>query len=202
MSIAVLAEHLGPSRCVGCARPGAVLCKYCRDGLPQGICNPPLGIDRVLAGWSYEGAARSLVLELKLRGRRGPAAVLGAALVERVRGYGTRAEALTWIPGRSRDIRQRGFDHAEVIARVVARSLGLPCRGLLRRTGDRADQTVLDRAGRRANLKGAFVALASSERVVVIDDLMTTGATLSEAARALRAGGAGYVEGWVACSVA
>jgi predicted amidophosphoribosyltransferase len=159
-------------------------------------------MDRVLAGWSYEAAARSLILELKLRGRRGPASQLGAAIVERVWSHGTRAEAIAWIPGRSRDISQRGFDHAEVIAREVARALGLPCLGLLRRTGDRVDQTALDRAGRRANLRGAFVASTSPDRVVVIDDLMTTGATMSEAARALRAVGADYVEGWVACSVA
>ena len=202
MSFAALVDHLGPNRCVGCARPGAVLCRGCRAELPSGTGNPPRGIKRLVAAWGYEGAARSLILELKLRGTRTAAVELGDAIVESVWQQGTRAEAVAWIPGRTRDIRRRGFDHAEVIARTVARKLGLPCAGLLGRTGDRIDQTALDRAARRANLKGAFVVAKSPDRVAVVDDLMTTGATLAEAARALRAGGADYVEGWVACSVA
>jgi len=145
--------------------------------------------------------ARSLVLALKLRRRREAAHPLGRAIVDEVWRRGSLIETLTWVPARPRDIRDRGFDHAELIARVVSRFLGIPAKPVLLRTGTGVDQAALGARERKLNLAGMFAAPGVSGHVGVVDDLMTTGATLSEAARALRAGGAQAVEGLVACSV-
>ncbi|MDQ3964383.1 MAG: hypothetical protein M3277_10800, partial [Actinomycetota bacterium] len=151
--------------------------------------------------WFYEGYPRDLILGLKLRGRRVAAAPLGAAIAGWLDRHGTGATAITWVPGRKRDMRARGFDHAEAIARVASSLLGLPALSLLTRTSERPDQTTLDALQRRRNLVGAFTAATSPKAILLIDDLMTTGATLIACAQALKASGAGHVEGVTACRV-
>ena len=203
MAVSTLAEHLGSARCLGCRRGGALACTACREALAQATVAVRIPhVDRVIAAWDYDGIARSLILSLKMRGRRTAAHELGFALAERVREEGSAAEALVWIPGRRRDIRRRGFDHAHLIATVVSRRTGLPALPALVRTADRTDQTRLGAAARKANLAGAFRSRPVPSRVAIVDDLVTTGATLAEAGRALRGAGAHYVEGLVACSVA
>ena len=153
----------------------------------------------MLAAWAYEGAARSLVLDLKLRGRRPAAAPLVAAMCEEVARPGVAGEALTWVPGRRSDALRRGFDHAEVLARSLAARLGLPAVALLERTSARPDQTALGAAERRLNLAGAFRARPWDRPVVVVDDLVTTGATARACAAALDVAGASQVEVLAAC---
>ena len=187
---------------MGCARVGGILCADCRVSITPALSPPPVKrIDRVIAAWDYDATARSLVLALKARGRREAAAELGGALVERIWGAGLAVDVLTWVPARDRDVRQRGFDHAELIARVAARALGLPLVAALGRTGPRLDQSGLGADERQLNQAGAFTARYVGRRVGVVDDLMTTGATLSDAGRALRHEGAFRVEGLVACFV-
>ena len=155
----------------------------------------------MIAGLEYEGAARALILALKLDGKRAAAEPLAAALCSAVAARGLAAAVITWVPGRRRDIRRRGFDHAEALARSVARRLGLPARRLLARSpGRRADQTSLGAAERSANLEGAFVA-AGRPRVAVglVDDLVTTGSTARACTDALLAAGAPGVEVLAAC---
>jgi predicted amidophosphoribosyltransferase len=106
---------------------------------------------------------------------------------------------VTWVPGRRRDVLDRGFDHAAVLARAVSLQLGLHRRNLLVRTRAPSDQTDLGRAERFANLEGAFRSRPVSGRVVLVDDLVTTGATAGACARALLDGGASSVEVLAAC---
>ncbi|MDP9226019.1 MAG: ComF family protein [Actinomycetota bacterium] len=154
------------------------------------------------AAWAYEGAARALILALKVRGLRSAAQPLVAGMIGASRRGGLRGRVLTWVPGRSGDITARGFDHAEVLARGMARGLGLPVHGLLTRRAAARDQTLLSAGDRAANVRGAFWAARSPSRVVLVDDLITTGATAGSCAGALRAAGADGVELVVACRVA
>jgi predicted amidophosphoribosyltransferase len=139
------------------------------------------------------------VLGLKLDARRPFAEPLVAAMVDEVRRRGLDAGVVTWVPGRRRDIRRRGFDHAEVLARGLARRLGLGARSTLRRVDARPDQTTLSGAARRRNLRGAFAARPCPQTVALVDDLVTTGATASACAAALRRAGAPSVEVIAAC---
>ena len=154
----------------------------------------------MVVGFPYEEAARSLVLDLKLRGDRSAALPLVDALVAGVAAAGLTAEVITWVPGRSPENRRRGLDHAGTLAAEMGRRLCLPVHALLRRTGERADQASLGAAERWANLQGAFVARDCPSRVALVDDLVTTGATAAACARALRAAGAIRVEVLAACS--
>ncbi|MGH2786506.1 MAG: ComF family protein [Actinomycetota bacterium] len=195
-----LLDLAGTDRCCGCRRRGSVLCPSCARGLrPAPDLGPIPGIDRALAALEYEDPARALVLALKLSGRRGAAEPLVDAMWRRAVREGLRGAVVTWVPARPPDVRVRGFDHAELLARGLARRTGLPARRLVARAGAAPDQASLPAAERLRNLAGAFRARPASACVVLVDDLVTTGATATACAAALRAAGAPGVELMAAC---
>lgn len=195
------AQFLGAGACAGCGSRGAVLCTGCRLRLARPLQDAPVpGVKQVLAPWDYAGAARSLILALKLRGRRSAAEPLAEAMTKEAFARGLEGSAIAWVPGHRADTRLRGYDHAEVLAAEVGARLGLPVLRLLRRAGPRrADQTALGREDRWENLEGAFLARNCRAGVVVIDDLVTTGATAGACSEALRNAGAQTVELLAAC---
>ena len=113
-----------------------------------------------------------------------------------------RPDALVPVPLHARRIRQRGYDQALELARPVARELGLPLVEGLQRVRATHAQSELDAAARRRNLRGAFVARPGlPAHVALVDDVMTTGATLRAAAMALRRAGVERVDAWVCARV-
>lgn len=196
-----IAELVGRAACAGCGRRGVALCRDCERRLvAPGPRTPPPGIDRLICPYRYEGAPRSLVLDLKGRGRRDAARPLAEALVRVARRAGVGAEVVTWVPCAAAARRRRGFDHAELLARSAAEALGLPCTPLLARTGAIRDQVGLSAPERWSNLKGAFVARSAPAKICLVDDVITTGATAGRCAAALRGAGATEIELLVACS--
>ncbi len=150
----------------------------------------PPGVNTCCALLDYDGAGRELVARLKYRNCRSSVPFLAAGMAALV-GAG-RPDVVTWAPTTPARLRTRGFDQAEVLARRMARELRVPCRRLLRRAPGPA-QTGRDAAAR---LSGpTFVARRAlhGERVVLVDDVVTTGATVSAAARLLHQAGAGEV---------
>ena len=200
MTLLELVGLASPERCAGCRLPGSALCRECVHTLGKPVVSEVPGVDQVVVGLPYRGAARSLVLDLKLRGDRGAAPPLARALLREVATVGLTAVVVTWVPGRAQENRRRGLDHAGILASQVGRGLGLPVQPLLERTGERPDQTSLRAAERWANLQGAFVARDCPQRVALVDDLVTTGATAAACSRALKEAGATRVEVLAACS--
>lgn len=159
------------------------------------------GLDSVAARWRHEGAVRGLVLGLKLGGRRRYAGTLVCGMADLVAEVGTEASVVTWPPCSRADRRRRGYDHAEVLARGLAGRLGLPAGPLLTRVAGAHDQAALTGAERRTNLSGVFAAARPvSGSVLLVDDVVTTGATLQACASSLRSAGAGPVEAFAASS--
>jgi competence protein ComFC len=147
--------------------------------------------DGIRAAFAFEGVARELIVALKFRHRRSAARVIAAQMVGRL-GL-QHIDLVTWAPTSARRVRRRGYDQAEAIAQSVARQLGVPCRRLLYRAHG-APQTGKSRADRLAG--PAFRARRPRHDlcVLVVDDVVTTGATLRTAAETLRAAGVARVE--------
>lgn len=190
----------GPPRCASCGVLGHVLCPACLAELPA--C-PPLDpqppLAQLSAGCLYEDVPRSLVLGLKLRSLRTNAIPLAGAMCRSAWRDGISGDVVTWVPGNRAEARRRGYDHAEVLARLVAARLGLPAAPLLGLRTAKPDQTSLTGAQRRASSKDAFLARTVHGRVVIVDDVVTTGATICACAGALLRVGARTVEGLVGC---
>jgi predicted amidophosphoribosyltransferase len=145
---------------------------------------------------AYEDGGRELLARLKYRNARDALRWLAAGMAAAVAGSLSSGPApdpvvVTWAPTTAARRRARGFDQAELLARAVARTLGLPCRRLLRRHPG-PPQTGRDLEGRRAG--PVFTARRRAPpRVLLVDDVVTSGATVTAAARALRAAGAAHV---------
>jgi ComF family protein len=212
------AGALLPQVCALCGEPGhAVVCPPCTAALPQcgahcpvcalpgapetpcGACQrQPQAYDRTVAPFQYSYPVDRLIQALKYRGRLALAPFFAAAI-----GHGIAAAGVDVVlpvplsPGR---LRERGFNQALEIARVIARQRSLHLdRRLLTRRRETGAQAALSIDERRENVRGAFHAGADLRglRVAVVDDVMTTGATLAEIARVLKESGAARVENWV-----
>jgi predicted amidophosphoribosyltransferase len=149
-------------------------------------------VGEVIAAVPFAGRPRDVLLGFKYGNRRALAHHLAGLLVNRLLADGatTRGiDVVTWAPTSRRRRRERGFDQAEAVARRVAAQLGLPCRRLLERERGR-HQTGLDRIARLHGPSFRAAPAARGQRVLVIDDVATTGATLRSADDALRAAGA------------
>lgn len=201
-------------RCVGCARPGRLLCPACRAGLPRephaAVVRPrPADLGPVWSAALHEGAPRAMVVGLKERAqlglRRPLARLLADAVAAAVRAAAYDGPVLLCpVPPRPGSVRRRGHDPTGAVVALAARRLrrhGLPVHAvdLLVSRGTTADQGDLGAEGRAVNVRGslhcpAHLLAAAARRhprgaVVVCDDVVTTGATLVEARRALAAVG-------------
>ena len=171
--------------CPACGAVGPAPCPGCRSATrPAPALPPPTGVDRCVALLAYEGVGREVVARLKYRNARSALPWLAAGMAALV--AGEEVDTVTWVPTTGARRRARGFDQGRLLARAVARRLGVPCRPLLVRLPG-PPQTGASRAER---LRGPRLVLRRPppHRVLVVDDVVTTGATLAAAARALRAG--------------
>ncbi|MGV8961427.1 MAG: double zinc ribbon domain-containing protein [Stenotrophomonas sp.] len=222
-----LGRLLLPLRCLVCGEAGSGecdLCTDCRATLPWNAtacdrCALPLPESEGLAKWCgpclqqssplqqtraafvYGAPVDALVRRFKFHQDLAAGHLLSRLMAEPLRGTAMPA-AIAPVPLHPARLRKRGYDQALELARPLARQLQLPlCHGLRRIRGT-APQSELDADARRRNLKGAFVASPGlPAHVALLDDVMTTGATLHAAATALRRAGVQRVDAWVCARV-
>jgi ComF family protein len=148
----------------------------------------------VHASVAFTGRARDVVLGLKYRNRRQVARHLAGLVVNTIVANGDLdVDVVTWAPTSAARRRARGFDQGELIAGYVARQLGIPSRRLLERTDGDHTQTGRSRRERLAGVQFRVRPGLGGRRVLVVDDVVTTGATLRSARAALLGAGAGEV---------
>jgi predicted amidophosphoribosyltransferase len=194
--LSALTDLVLPRCCIGCGRPGPGLCRWCVP--PEGPfdATPVLGV-RVTAAATYDAAVRSALLAYKERGRRDLAGPLAALLAGAVVRHGTSRAVLVPVPSSAAAARSRGGDHVLRLARRVSRRTGTDVEAALFLNRQVRDSAGLDPAERASNLDAAMTASAGGgRRALVVDDIVTTGATLHEAGRALREAG------WAVCGAA
>lgn len=203
--VAGLVDLVLPRTCAGCAVPGPVLCARCAGLLTRPhVATPrrfPEGFPPTVAAGSYGGPVRPAVIAFKERGRAELVRPLGTALALAVAAVASGVPdapgplRLVPVPSSRAALRSRGRDHVGELTRravVELRSAGVPAAEarLLQRRGRVRDSAELSTAQRRANLAGTFeldrrVLPAGSGLLVLVDDVVTSGATLTEAAAVL-----------------
>jgi ComF family protein len=180
------------SRCVLCqARPSSAL--GCCESCAHSLFRPSLK-DNELALGDYDGSLRKAVQALKYRQVTRLAELFGCRVAAEVNRAGWQPALITAVPLHLSRRLRRGYNQAEMIARAAARELGLPYRAVLSRTRATKKQILLSPGARADNVADAFKAKAlEGERVLLIDDVTTSGATLTECSLALLAAGASRV---------
>jgi predicted amidophosphoribosyltransferase len=192
-AVADLIDLVLPVTCVCCRRPGSVWCARCRPAVETVGTELPDGL-RVVSAAEYGGTVRTALLAFKERGRRGLVAPLAAMLAHAVDDLADPAHppVLVAVPSRRSAARERGGDHVARLLRQVVRTGDFDAAPALVLTGRVHDSAGLTTAERMKNLHGRMRAQPPVDRVrpaVIVDDIVTTGATLIEANRALRAAG-------------
>lgn len=200
MSLAELIWLVAPPLCWGCSdavRGGGPICRRCRAEL-RWLDTAPVEVGGVPA-WAplaYDGPARALVGGLKFRGAAGLADSLAAPVAAGAPGgWLSPPAALVPVPQHPARRRRRGFNQAERLARALARRTGLRVADCLERSGSRTTQVGRGRVERLAGVAGRvwLGRAAPPARALLVDDVITTGATLSACAAALRSHGCGEV---------
>ena len=213
-------EFIFPTRCVSCGAGGKLICEKCAaemvplerlnclvcgrpavGGVTHPICRSRWSPERFLAAFPYRGPARRLVQALKYKRLRAVARIMAGLLIGELHEmgieFGPQARVVP-IPLSFWRKSSRGFNQAELLARALGESLRLDFRAeLLRRVKDTSSQVSLTRPERQANVRGVFAVAEElhGEDVLLVDDVVTTGATVREATRVLKKAGAGQV--WV-----
>jgi len=196
-----LLDLLFPPKCPFCEKlleKGELLCPDCQRELPwltgaegkravelTGGCAAPL---------RYQGRVREAVHAYKFRGKSARGRLLGPLIAQSVRDHALEADLVSWPPLSKKRRRERGYDQAELLARAVGKALALPVVRTLDKKEVPAQSGLEGEARRRANVLGAYSAhdpeAFRGKTVLLVDDVVTTGATLSECAKILRLAGA------------
>jgi ComF family protein len=209
-----LLETVFPARCIGCGRRGLALCDGCREGmpyLPRGVCLRcalPRGARGVCRGcrqlspnlsslrapFAYEGAARTAVLTLKFRSGRYLVPLMGELLRAELALRPLQVDLVIPVPLAPQRLRKRGFNQATLLANEVGRAVDATVTTDTLSRQERRAQSTLKASDRLSNLAGAFVcpkqAEVAGKRVLLVDDVVTTGATVSACADTLAEAGA------------
>lgn len=208
-----------PARCVSCNKEGSFICEACRQTTRYigdrccRLCGEPvtkigtlcsqcereqLNIDGIRSIYYYEGAVKDAILQLKFHGIKSIAQFLAGHMAEYAAGHGMDADVIIPVPSHARRLRERGYNQAELLARALATVSGVAIepKALRRAKLVRSQSSSSSREERRKNVIDAFVSAGDSvsgKRILLIDDVCTTGYTLEACSRELRSAGASEV---------
>ncbi len=186
-------------RCPGCNRGyfklRSPVCPKCVEGFGPAMQLNIAGMAMTIAGAQHEGAARRIVLAGKSDGRTAVFRQMARYLVElsELRRMASLCDSVAWVPGLPANVQTRGYDQGAILARGVATSMGLPSTGLFRRRAGSA-QTGRSRQQRQLGPRLSLTKTPPS-RVLLVDDVITTGVSMQVAADCLRRSGAEFVAG-------
>ena len=201
--IDIILDLFYPPRCAFCHKfvesSEGIFFPQCRKVLPythgEGQRKKVAHTDKCLSPLYYEGLVRQSLLRYKFHSATAYAAVYGEILSKYIDENGISCDIITWIPLSKKRKRTRGYDQAELIAEEIARIKGLKCVPLIRKVKDTKAQSKTGNAEkRRANISGAYSLCSGAEvkdkRILLVDDIVTTGSTFAEAASVLKKAGA------------
>lgn len=192
--------HIGEKRCLRCGAKLSTESDFCETCIRTQMC-----FDEGVSLYEYEDSAKKLVLALKDGHAKYLAPYFGELLAGKIKVFGWQIDAVTFVPILPEKRRIRGYNQAEEIAKAIAEHLDVPCEELLYKKKSTLSQKSLSFEERQKNLIDSFRAeqriRINGKRILLVDDIKTTGATLSECAKTLKARGAKSVQIASVCSV-
>lgn len=199
-----LMDLLYPPKCIFCGKllkkAESELCRDCRYSIPEAHNPIKRGefFESCYSPYYYEEFVADSIKRFKFQGMQQYAGAYGRLLAMLLLREKVKFDVLTWVPSSRERIKSRGYDQTKILAEAVAKELGFECTRCLNKTlHNTAQSTIHDYAARKANVLGVYEECCAQrykgKRVLLIDDVMTSGATLGECARVLLTAGADSV---------
>lgn len=206
----------GPANCISCGKllkkySVLMLCAHCQgelDGIPGAFMageeflssalynfDKSEGFDYIGAPYRYEGPARAMVKALKYKGRTYAARTMAGLMASELKKRNGKFDVIVPVPAHAEKEKQRGYNQAELIARELSGIMNIPYKMLLEKHKNTPSQVTLDEMGRWENVRDAFMLAGNTKglSLLLVDDVITTGATMYFCASQLKAGGASCV---------
>ena len=201
---ACILDLLYPPRCCFCHKltKGEKICKECENSLPYTFSNAKQTdisyISSAVSPLYYKDNVRKSVLRYKFHSATAYAAPYAELIAKCIDENGINCDIITWVPLSKQRLRSRGYNQAELIGREISGILDVPCAQLICKVRNNPAQSGTgNEARRKANVKGVYKAVDIFEHkgksVLIIDDVITTGSTVSECAKVLKEHGYGLI---------
>ena len=197
----VFLNFIFPSKCVICGKVGDILCKECFAKIkhyPQQKINPPKNVDLMIVCGYYDGILKKLIRKFKFSKKQSLYLPLSRFVEDCLKdtNYFHSVDLITSVPLHKNRLKERGFNQSELIAKHLSNFLNLPYEeNILERTKETSFMYNLSKNDRKRNVKGVFSVNRNLKglKILIVDDILTTGATLSEVALEMKRKGANSV---------
>lgn len=206
-NFAFILDLIFPDNCVGCKEPGTILCEKCLFSVEFLDSKDPRKKDGILSACDYNSPLLArIVHELKYKGIKRLAEPCASLIYEFLNKGNIKFDnswIITAVPMHEYKLKVRGFNQSELIAKELASFMNLDYEPLLEKVRHTAPQISLDKRARKSNLDGCFKIaegrIVKGKKILVIDDVVSTGSTMSECLKTLREEGTSEVWGLTLC---
>lgn len=191
-----------PQKCLGCGKLGSYVCSACQVGIWESEPGPkPANLDGLICLWAYDGLMQKIIKKAKYNGQYNLLQFTISNFQFTNNFQFPNVQTIVPVPLHKNRLLERGFNQAEIIAKEIGKIYKIPVINLLTRTKDTGHQTLRNRSERLKALENSMkiinCKLKIPQAVLLVDDVMTTGATLSECAKTLKQAGVKKVYGLV-----
>lgn len=138
------------------------------------------GLDDLIVSSTYSGIMRRLIIDFKFKGKLSYGEIISEIMTEKILDKNLRDQVITYVPMHWKKEGERGYNQSKILAEKIARNLNLPCQDVFEKVIDTKFQVGLKKFDREENLRGAFHVKNYAKEIIIVDDVITTGATISE----------------------
>ncbi len=185
-----------------CKKLWTLLCPDCYELVNK---NPSFyydieGLDDLIVSSTYAGIMRRLIIDFKFKGKLSYGEIISEIMIEKLLEKNLSEVVLTFVPMHPRRERERGYNQSKILAETIAKKLDLKCQEVFEKVKDTKFQVGLKKDQRQENLKNAFAVKKAPEEIIIVDDVITTGTTISELVGVAKASGIKKVTALIAAT--
>lgn len=158
------------------------------------------GLDDLIVSSTYAGIMRRLIIDFKFKGKLSYGEIISEIMIEKLLERNLSEVVLTFVPMHPRRERERGYNQSKILSETIAKKLDLKCQEVFEKVKDTKFQVGLKKDQRQENLKNAFVVKKAPEEIMIVDDVITTGTTISELVKVAKASGIKKVTALIAAT--
>ena len=158
------------------------------------------GLDDLIVSSTYSGIMRRLIIDFKFKGKLSYGEIISEIMTEKILEKNLKDQVITYVPMHKKKEGERGYNQSKILAEKIARNLDLPCQDVFEKVIDTKFQVGLKKFDREENLRDAFEVKNYAEGIIIVDDVITTGATISELTKLAKKAGIKKVTALIAAT--